>query len=254
MFAGFMSKCTMSRLRGSPCWLLRARQAVQQRGGVADSAHGGVQAVAVTAGFDRVGQPARPGRPGQVAGIALQFDGREEIGEHRGEQPGFGRQARPVQPLARQAPLHGEDGAAGLPRADVFGRWVASPAQAADQADKPPLVAQRVPAARDQLDDQLVSAGGNHKRRTRLPRQHLIHDLDPFGASHSRYRVQQPPVRPGSLAASHALNIPQGQIFVMRHAQNNDDLHTVGCAVGAAACTRTRRSGSGDGVRSDNSW
>jgi len=53
---------------------------------VAGLAHGGVQAAALTADFDRVGRAARPRQLGQVAGVALQLDGREEIGEHRGEQ------------------------------------------------------------------------------------------------------------------------------------------------------------------------
>lgn len=88
-------------------------QAVQQGSSPGGLEHGGVQAVAVTAGVDRVKQPSRPWRPCQVARIALQLDGRQEAGKHRGEQRGIGRQARsPVQGLARQAPLHGEDGAA----------------------------------------------------------------------------------------------------------------------------------------------
>jgi hypothetical protein len=79
-------------------------QAAEQRG---------VQAVAIPAGFDRLGQPGRPGRPVQIACASLQLDRGKHAGEHRGEQLRLGRQARsPVQDLAEQPPLDREDGAA----------------------------------------------------------------------------------------------------------------------------------------------
>jgi hypothetical protein len=81
-------------------------------------------------------------RPGDAAEYAIRvalrelLDRRKKTGQYRGEQLRLGRQARsPVQDLAGQAPLDGEDGAACFPRAEVLWRGIASPAQAADQAD-----------------------------------------------------------------------------------------------------------------------
>jgi hypothetical protein len=72
---------------------------------VAGLVHGGVQAAALTADFDRVGQAARPRQLCQVAGVALQFDGREAIGTiaanslGTGAKPGLSRTC--CQPVRR---------------------------------------------------------------------------------------------------------------------------------------------------------
>ena len=155
-------------------------------------AHGGVQAVAVTAGLDRIDQPSGPWRLGQVACATLQLDGSKEAREHCGEQLGCRRHAwAPVQRLTWQASLDGEDGAAGLPHADVLGRRVAASAQLTDNPDQPPLVLSSALGARHQLDDELLTAGRDGKGRTGLPAQRLIDDRDAVDASETRHRIQE---------------------------------------------------------------
>lgn len=168
-------------------------QAVEQRSRAGSLAHGGVQAVAVPAGFDCFEQPRRPRRLGQIARVALQLDGCQQAGEQRSEQRWWGRQARSgVQGLTRQPSLEREDGAACFPGADVLGRRVASLAQAADQPDQSPLV---VNAPRRQLDDELVIADGNRKGRTGFAVKRLSHDQNAVDASKSRHRVQELSIR-----------------------------------------------------------
>ena len=118
------------------------------------------------AGLDRAGQPAKPWELGQAAGVALQSDGRQETGTHRGEQLGSGRQARPVQALARgrgRAPALAGRGTRSLPLAARIGE---------DTLRSPALRA--LPLARMVRGIHLTTTPGCHDLTVRPLQFHLL--------------------------------------------------------------------------------